>query len=224
MQPLPLHDEDWEYVRTLLPADLEESARKTNALQRCRNVPDAAALIRMALAYAVSDLSLKDVAAWASALEVVQITGPGLFYRLREAEGWLEHVLATEEMDLEQVRKLLEEARSGNLKLESTTLEYTLRLTIENLFERFSKEPPDPARIERLEAIIETARKLPFDVVLWTAQNVWAAMRRTIYQQVSQRGQEGDEEARSWLHHFRSLGEKLGVRVNGAVTGHAETA
>ena len=80
-------------MRTLLPSDLEESARKSNALQRCRNVPDAAALIRLALAYAVSDLSLKDVAAWASALEVAQITGPGLFYRLREAEGWLEQVL-----------------------------------------------------------------------------------------------------------------------------------
>ena len=93
MQPLPVHEEEWEHVRTLLPADLEESARKNNALLRCRNVPDAAALIRMALAYAVSDLSLKDVAAWASALDVAQITGPGLFYRLREAEGWLEHVL-----------------------------------------------------------------------------------------------------------------------------------
>ena len=93
MQPLPLHEEEWEYVRTLLPSDLEESARNTNALRRCRNVPDAAALIRMALAYAVSDLSLKDVAAWASALDVAQISGPGLFYRLREAEGWLEHVL-----------------------------------------------------------------------------------------------------------------------------------
>ena len=93
MQPLPLHEEDWEYVRTLLPSDLEESARATKALLRCRNVPNAASLIRMALAYAVSDLSLKDVAAWASALDVAQITGPGLFYRLREAESWLEHVL-----------------------------------------------------------------------------------------------------------------------------------
>src|ERR1035437_1598085 len=93
MEPLPLHEEEWEYVRTLLPSDLEESARKTNALLRCRNVPDAAALLRLALAYAVSDLSLKDVAAWASALGVAQITGPGLFYRLREAEGWLEQVL-----------------------------------------------------------------------------------------------------------------------------------
>ncbi len=48
----------------------------------------------MALAYAMSDLSLKDVAAWASAMELAEITGPGLFYRLREAGAWLEQVLA----------------------------------------------------------------------------------------------------------------------------------
>src|SRR6058998_1343184 len=94
MATLPLHSEQWDYVRTLLPADLEQSAKAMNALVRCRNVPDAAALIRMALAYAVSDLSLKDVAAWASTLRVAAITGPGLFYRLRQAEAWLEHVLA----------------------------------------------------------------------------------------------------------------------------------
>jgi len=81
-------------VLTLLPANLEDSARKTNALVRCRNVPDATALIRLALAYAVSDLSLKDVAAWAASLGVAEITGPGLFYRLREAEHWLTEVLA----------------------------------------------------------------------------------------------------------------------------------
>lgn len=93
MDPCSIHGDDWEYVRTLLPADLEDSARVTNALRRCRNVPDAAALLRMALAYALTDLSLKDVAAWASSLNVAEITGPGLFYRLREAEGWLERVL-----------------------------------------------------------------------------------------------------------------------------------
>lgn len=89
-----LHEEQWEYVRTLLPTDLEESAKQSRALLRCRNVPDATALIRMALAYALSDLSLKDVAAWASSLAVAEITGPGLFYRLREAETWLERILA----------------------------------------------------------------------------------------------------------------------------------
>jgi hypothetical protein len=87
-------EEQWPYVLTLLPAKLDISAKQTNALVRCRNVPDAAALIRLALAYAVSDLSLKDVAAWAATLGVAEISGPGLFYRLREAENWLAEVLA----------------------------------------------------------------------------------------------------------------------------------
>src|ERR1700730_16110774 len=94
MQQPSLHEDDWEYVRTLLPADLEESARRTSALLRCRNIRDAASFMPVALAYAVSDLSLKDVAAWASALQLAEITGPGLFYRLRESETWLEQVLA----------------------------------------------------------------------------------------------------------------------------------
>ncbi len=94
MEKTAVHEDLWPYIVTLLPADLEESARAREALVRCRNVPNAAALMRMALAYAVSDLSLKDVAAWAHAQRVAEITGPGLFYRLREAEAWLQQVLA----------------------------------------------------------------------------------------------------------------------------------
>jgi len=89
-----LDDPQWPYLLTLLPPDLEESARRTQALVRCRNIPDATALVRMALAYAVSDLSLKDVAAWARGQGLAEITGPGLFYRLREAETWLQELLA----------------------------------------------------------------------------------------------------------------------------------
>lgn len=92
--PLVCDDQDWPYVLTLLPSDLEESAKDSRALVRCRNIPNAAALVRMVLAYALSDLSLKDVAGWAGALNLATITGPGFFYRVREAEAWLERVLA----------------------------------------------------------------------------------------------------------------------------------
>ena len=96
MAALSLHEEQWEYVRTLLPADLEDSARRTKALVRCRNVPDAAALMRMALAYAVSGLSLKDVAAWASAMELAEISGPDATLINgpgKKAVQWRAHVL-----------------------------------------------------------------------------------------------------------------------------------
>jgi len=90
-----VHDSDWQYVVTLLPADVDETAHTCDALRRCRGVPNARALLRVALAYAVSDLSLKDVAAWAKAMDVAHVTPQGLFYRLCHAEVWLERVLAS---------------------------------------------------------------------------------------------------------------------------------
>uniref|UniRef100_I2Q3H2 Transposase family protein n=1 Tax=Desulfovibrio sp. U5L TaxID=596152 RepID=I2Q3H2_9BACT len=87
-------DSAWAYVLTLLPPDLEETAAETKALRRRRHVPNAAALMRMALAYAVSDLSLKDIAAWATSSHIAKVTAPALFYRLRKAEDWFKVVLA----------------------------------------------------------------------------------------------------------------------------------
>jgi hypothetical protein len=89
-----LEEKEWSYLLTLLPPDLEESARRTAALMRCRNLPNAATLLRVILAYAVSDLSMKDVAAWAHGLGLADLSGPALFYRLREAEPWLQELLA----------------------------------------------------------------------------------------------------------------------------------
>jgi hypothetical protein len=79
LKTAPLYaDDEWPYVLTLLPHNLDESARAAGPLVRQRNIPSAAALIRLALAYAVSGLSLKDVAPWASALGLATISGPGL--------------------------------------------------------------------------------------------------------------------------------------------------
>src|SRR5260370_38552797 len=86
-------DDQWAYVLTLLPGDLEEPARRS-ALRRCRNVPSAPAWMRMTFAYAVSDLSMKDVAAWAHAIGFGEMTRAGLSYRLRTAEGWPARMLS----------------------------------------------------------------------------------------------------------------------------------
>jgi len=135
----------------------------------------------------------------------------------------LRRAFGNEEMDLEQVRKFLEEAQASGIALDSTTLEYTLRLTTERLFEQFAAGPGDLARLERLEAIIDLVRSLPFEVVLWTPQNVWSEVRRAAFEERSRRAQEGDEEARTWVQHFQSLGEKLKVRVTEGATVMAQS-
>jgi Transposase DDE domain len=90
-----VHDEElWPYVRTLLPVDIEESARACGALIRRRGIADAESLLRTLLAYGVTDLSLKSVAAWAKAERLSSLSTPALFYRVRDADAWLSHVLA----------------------------------------------------------------------------------------------------------------------------------
>jgi len=87
------HEDTWASVVNRLPSDLEQSARQTGAVERCRKVPNAVALMRLILAYALSDFSLKDVAAWAAGLGIMEMSGPAFFYRLQSSEKWLQHVL-----------------------------------------------------------------------------------------------------------------------------------
>ena len=129
----------------------------------------------------------------------------------------LRQAFASNEMDMEQIRKLLEEARFGGISLDATTLEFTLRMTIERLFEEFRQEPRDLERVERLEAVVEMASSLPFSVVLWAPQNAWSEIRRTAAPEFAALEQQGDQAAHAWMEHFQSLGDKLKVRTtNGA--------
>jgi len=126
----------------------------------------------------------------------------------------LRHEFGSEEMDLDRVRNLLAEARAADVVLDFTTLEFTLRVTVERLFERFSKHPRDQVLLEQVEAIVGQARSLPFEVAMWTAQNVWSQMRRTAFDEFAQRDEQGEPDARAWIAHFKALGEKLAVRVS----------
>jgi Transposase DDE domain len=86
-------DDKWQQMLGLFREDLEESARMFGAVTRVRNVPCASNLLRMILAYSLSDLSLKDTAAWAKADGIANLTAQAFHYRLLRAEKWLQHLL-----------------------------------------------------------------------------------------------------------------------------------
>jgi hypothetical protein len=124
---------------------------------------------------------------------------------------------ADEQMNLEHVRILLQGAQSDGIELDATTLEYTLRLTLERLFERFEKEPFNTPLVQRLEAIVELARSLPFEVVLWAAQNIWAKLHHSTFEELRRGVHPETEDAVAWTEHFLALGEKLQMQVAGGV-------
>lgn len=86
---------EWPYLRSFFPPveELESSATTYRAIVRKREVNEADSLLRMALAYGYCGLSLRQTAAWAESAGVASLSDVALLKRLRNADGWLGHLL-----------------------------------------------------------------------------------------------------------------------------------
>jgi hypothetical protein len=91
MAQTPLEDSHWSTLLGRFPAgiDIGGSARAAGAFVRARGVPSAEALLRLALIYGATDLSLRGTAAWAEAAGMARLSDVALLGRLQAASGWL---------------------------------------------------------------------------------------------------------------------------------------
>ena len=91
-----LSDRGWSGLLARLPGglDLVGTARVEGAFVRARGVPSVEALLRLALVYANTPLSLRATAAWAAAAGVAVLSDVALLYRLQRLEDWLGDILA----------------------------------------------------------------------------------------------------------------------------------
>src|ERR1700676_4688048 len=79
-----------------LPAalDLDRLARETKAIRRKRKIGDGASLLRLALARGPGGFSLRQTSGWVSLLEIVELSNPGVHYRLKQAVAFLAAIVA----------------------------------------------------------------------------------------------------------------------------------
>src|SRR5882724_7656082 len=92
MTPESLIDQDWQQsiVAKLGGADeLAKSARDTKAFLRPRVITSAVDLLRIILAYCLSQSGLRSTAAWASAIGLADLSNVALLQRLRRSSDWL---------------------------------------------------------------------------------------------------------------------------------------
>jgi hypothetical protein len=88
-----LMDTDWKYLCQYFPANLSELAKRSGAVTRWRNIKNGEELLRIILAYAMEDLSLRSTAAW-STQAALELKDTSVLHRLRKAPPLLERVLA----------------------------------------------------------------------------------------------------------------------------------
>ncbi|MDK2821687.1 MAG: hypothetical protein PWP31_1652 [Clostridia bacterium] len=115
-------------------------------------------------------------------------------------------------LDLNHIKSLLKEAEILNINLDGAGLAYTLEQTLKRLGEELRDNPNDLSLVRHLDAVIERIYSLPFEVNLRKLQNIYYGLLKTVYQNYSKEAEQGNEQARTWLNEFNTLGDKLKVR------------
>ncbi len=114
----------------------------------------------------------------------------------------LRRAIAAQEVDPEEVNRLLDETRLLGVDLDAEGLSYALEQALAGLLERLHREAGDADLFRRLEAIVDLARRAPFKADLWQAQNRCYEMLQT-----------AAASGAATTSAFRRVAGKLGVRV-----------
>ena len=96
----------------------------------------------------------------------------------------------------------------------ASSLEFTLRNSLEQMAELFGEQPEDYQLLDQLTARVEFADTLPFDVNLRKIQDICFDLIERAYQPYCSKAEDGEAPARQWVQRFRQLGEKLQLRVD----------
>jgi hypothetical protein len=182
-------DEQRKVAKTILAANLAEA----EALYRQIYEP------REPLLRFLTDLGIPLPKGFAAAADVVINT------QLRDA-------LEQTPIDLKRVLALSESARAEGIALETTTLEFAYRQTLERLAAAVADDPSLLA-IEQLHEAASVVAHLPFGVDLWQVQNLYFQWLTREYPLKRQAERAGDHTVRGWLTRFQELGRLLRVRV-----------
>jgi alpha-amylase/alpha-mannosidase (GH57 family) len=186
---LLFRDEQRKILQIILNSALEEAESSYRQLYDSR-----APLMRFVAAHGIPDIRHFQAAA--------EVTLNAELRRAIEAEN----------VNVDLVRALMEEARTVHVNPDGATLEFALRRKLQSMAEDWEVHPCDLDKISSLESAVKLARSFPFEVRLWEIQNVYHSVLMTRGNWHRQQG--AGCEVPEWRQRFRSLGEQLGMRMS----------
>ncbi len=125
----------------------------------------------------------------------------------------LRDALSEDKLDFSRIRTLLDELHVAGVDLDSTTLEYTLRKNLERKSDALVERWDDLPLLQGFRLMVKNARRLPFQLVLWSVQNQCNALLETRYRGMCERAAAGEEHAQLWTEQFEQLADLLSLRV-----------
>ncbi len=121
---------------------------------------------------------------------------------------WLEQ----ENLNFEQLKRLVEESQGWPIELDKATIGYLVSERINVLMEKLSQNPHDTSLLENVIKIFEIFAVLSLDLDLWRAQNVYFSVASQHFESMKEKADQDDPAARNWVELFNGLEQYLHVR------------
>jgi len=123
----------------------------------------------------------------------------------------IRRAFAREVLNQDKINSLLKEAGTLGIKLENEGLSYVLGKAMVRSAVDLQNEPGDCTRLDKLLAMTDLVRSLPFFVDLWEVQNIYYRLMQSVYPDYRHKAGQGDQNARIWVGRFDALGKKLQI-------------
>ena len=121
--------------------------------------------------------------------------------------------IEAEEINLNRLRNLAEDARRLALDLDTQKLRFVAGHRVSHLMDRFEQSLDDLDLLQTIGKTLEILKTVISDIDLQNAQNIFFAVAKSRYPEVEARAQSGDEAAAPWVAEFKNLAQQLGLIV-----------
>ncbi len=125
----------------------------------------------------------------------------------------IKRLFETEEIDLERLSMLIEEAKRWPISLETTTLNFVAGKWIDSAMKRLKINPDNVMLLENIVNVIRLSQTIPLQPDTWKAQNIYFWIGKNLYNEKKKISEQGNGRIRQWVELFTELGELIHARV-----------
>jgi hypothetical protein len=125
----------------------------------------------------------------------------------------LRRVIGSDEIDIDRLRNLADEASQLSLELDREKLSFEAGRKINELMNRLNKAPNDPMLLQAIERTLEILKTMTPDMDLQNAQNIFFTIAKEKRPEMKNKADAGDQESKKWIEHFNNLAQHLGLAV-----------
>ncbi|HUF12482.1 MAG TPA: DUF3536 domain-containing protein [Longimicrobiales bacterium] len=119
---------------------------------------------------------------------------------------------ASDDLDPDRMLSLLGEANESDVMLDRKGIGYAMTQTLERAMARLVEDPDDIDRLERVDRLASLMKSAPFEINLWTVQNLYWDLMHSVLPDKREDALE-HEAARDWVGRFEGLGHTLNIVV-----------